>query len=508
MLVSLYTTRLILNALGASDYGIYNVVGGAIALLGFLHATMSSATQRFMSYYEGVGNREQLKHIFNVSTILHLLVALLLALLLLIVGYVFFYDILNIPDERMGAAKVIYGSLILSTVFTVVSVPYEAVLNAHENMLYYSIVGVVESVLKLTVALIVVQFIGDKLILYGLLMAVIPLISLIIMQMYCHRKYTECIIAPLKYWDKSMMKEISSFAGWNFLRTTSRMTSFQGMAIILNVFFGVLVNAAQSIANQISGQLMAFSNTMLKALNPVIVKNEGAQQRESMLKASTIGNKVSFLLFGFFSIPFIVEAPFILKIWLKEVPVYAVMFCRIVLYINSIRQLTVTFPISIGATGQIKQISIVESMLVFFLLPVSAVAFKMGAPAELIFYILLVIEVLTGCVRLYYMHKLCDLRYKYFFKNVFWPVIVIYLLTIFITFIIPQLLETSFKRLLISLSISSTLFLTASYFLAFSKEELAIIKTLIGSLLKKLNLVKFSKSKSLSEPQPVTHSNN
>ena len=164
MFVSLYTTRLILNSLGASDFGIYNIVGGAIAMLGFLNAAMAGATQRFMSFAEGEGKREKQKYIFNISIILHLLISLVVILVLIIAGFVFFNGILNIPADRIGAARVVYFSLIASTVLTVMNVPYDAVMNAHENMRYYAIVGILESFLKLAVAFVCVYAIGDKLI--------------------------------------------------------------------------------------------------------------------------------------------------------------------------------------------------------------------------------------------------------------------------------------------------------------------------------------------------------
>ena len=218
MFISLYTTRLILNSLGASDFGVFNVVGGAIAMLGFLNAAMASATQRFMSYTEGEGNKEKQKQIFNISFVLHLMIGLFLGLILMIAGYFFFNGILNIEPERIFAAKVVYGSLIVSTMFTVMSVPYDAVLNARENMLYYSIVGIIESLLKLGVALVIVYYAGDKLILYGILMAIIPIVIMFIMRIYCHFNYEECTLSFRKYWDKSLMKEMTHFAGWNFFQ--------------------------------------------------------------------------------------------------------------------------------------------------------------------------------------------------------------------------------------------------------------------------------------------------
>ncbi len=255
MFISLYTTRLILNSLGASDFGIFNIVGGAISMLGFLNAAMASATQRFMSYSEGEGNREKQKSIFNVSFILHLGISIVVGISLLIAGYFFFNGILNIPQNRIFAAQVIYGSLIISTMFTVMTVPYDAAMNAHENMKYYAIVGIFESFLKLAVAFACVYTSYDKLIVYGILMAGIPLVSLTIMRIYCHKHYEECVIAPRTFWEMKLMKEMTSFAGWNLLGTMSVMISQYGLNIVLNIFHGTIANAAQGISSQVNGQL-------------------------------------------------------------------------------------------------------------------------------------------------------------------------------------------------------------------------------------------------------------
>lgn len=349
MFVSLYTTRLILNSLGASDFGIYNIVGGAIAMLGFLNAAMAGATQRFMSFAEGEGKREKQKYIFNISIILHLLISLVVILVLIIAGFVFFNGILNIPADRIGAARVVYFSLIASTVLTVMNVPYDAVMNAHENMRYYAIVGILESFLKLAVAFVCVYAIGDKLIVYGILMAAIPFITLTIMKVYCHRHYEECIISPRKYWDKGLMREMTSFAGWNFVTSFTGIVSQYGLGIVLNHFWGTLLNTAQGIANQLSGQLMTFSNTMLKALNPVITKSKGSGDVELMFKASFSGCKYAYLMLVLFSVPFMFEMPYILKLWLVNIPDWAVLFCRLQLLRSVTEQLTITMGSVISA---------------------------------------------------------------------------------------------------------------------------------------------------------------
>lgn len=479
MFISLYVTRLVLNALGASDFGIFNVVGGAIAMLGFLHAAMSSATQRFMSFYEGQGDKEKQKYIFNVSTVLHLGIALLLIVVLLIAGYFFFNGILNIPPDRVFAAKVIYGSLILSTAFTVLSVPYEAVLNAHENMLYYSIVGVVESLLKLVVALVIVYYAGDKLVLYGILMAVIPFISRTIMQVYCHKKYEECVIAPRTYFEKGLMKEMTSFAGWSFLGTTIAMLTNYGQGIVLNMFFGTIVNAAQGIANQVNGQLMVFSNSMLKALNPVIVKREGGGKRKDMMDMAITGSKFSFALLAFFAVPVIIEMPYILNMWLKNVPDYAIIFCRLLLIKTLIEQMVITLSTSIAATGNIKQYQITISLMAIIPLLVTCYFFYIGFEPWILYVVYIAhVSIRSFVVMMYFAHKLCDLQVRHFLVNVVSKEMLILVLAALAPVFLTSTMDVGLVRLISIGLLYGLCFIVLFYFFNLDAREKSVVAAL------------------------------
>lgn len=426
MFISLYTTRLILNSLGAEDFGIFNIVGGAIAMLGFLNGAMASATQRFMSYSEGEGNKEKQKQIFNISVVLHFLIALAAGVLLVIAGYFFFNGILNIPADRIFAAKVVYASLIVSTMFTVMTVPYDAVMNAHENMKYYAIVGIIESVLKLAVALIVVYTLSDKLIVYGILMAGIPLITMTIMRKYCHKHYEECVFGPRAHWHKGLMKEMGAFAGWNLINSASGITSNYGLSIVLNNFWGALLNAAQGISNQISGQLMVFSNTMLKALNPVITKSEGSGNRELMLRTSMAGAKYSYIMFGLFAIPFMIETPYLLKIWLKNVPDWTILFCRLQLLRSLVEQLTITIGSSLSAQGDIKTYSILKSVVGFLPIILTILLFHFQLPPYYMYVVWIFCGgILGGGIALYFFKKKCGVKYSAFTKEVLLPCLVL-----------------------------------------------------------------------------------
>ncbi|WP_415843245.1 hypothetical protein [Zobellia roscoffensis] len=469
--ISLYTTRLVLNALGASDFGIFNVVGGAIAMLGFLHAAMSSATQRFMSFYEGKGDKEKQKYIFNVSSVLHFGIAIGLVLVLLVAGYFFFNGILNIPPDRVFAAKVIYGSLILSTAFTVMSVPYEAVLNAHENMLYYSIVGIVESVLKLTVALIIVYYAGDKLVLYGILMAVIPFVIRTIMQVYCHKKYEECVIAPRTYFEKGLMKEMASFAGWNLVGMGSGLVGNYGSMIIVNHFFGTIINAALGVVNQLNGQLMAFSNNMLKALNPVVVKKQGEGNQNEMMYFSLIGSKLSFLIFAVFAIPVLIETSYILTLWLKNVPEWTMLFIQLALIKSLLEQLTVTLNTALAAIGDIKGLSLSNILANILPLPILYILFLYDFEPFWLYIVGITFMVGFGTgFKIYYSVKLCNLSISELFKIVILPCVVVCVLSFLGGSTYRLFLDKSLFRLLL-VGLTTGLILVLGTYLTMGKRE-------------------------------------
>lgn len=488
MFISLYTTRLILNSLGASDFGIFNIVGGAISMLGFLNAAMASATQRFMSYSEGEGNKEKQKSIFNVSFILHLGISFIVGIVLLIAGYFFFNGILNIPEDRVFAAQVVYGSLIVSTMFTVMTVPYDAAMNAHENMKYYAIVGVLESLLKLAVAFACVYTNYDKLIVYGALMACIPLITLTIMRIYCHKNYEECIIVPKKYWNKGLMKEMTSFAGWNFIGSAVSLVTYYGSNIILNHFFGTILNAAYGIANQLNGQLMTFSNNMLKAINPVITKREGKGDRSSMIKISFCGCKTSFFILSLVSIPAIIEMPYILKLWIIDIPKWAVIFTQLQLLKSMIGQITVTFGTSLSAQGNIKKMTTIGTLITISVLPITYLFFSNNFPPPYIYIInITVLEIGIALNKIYFMHVNCKMRYKAFFNEVLLRIILISISTFVIGYLVIIIISTpNILRILITFTICFIVQTLLAWFVLYNKEEKDILKASIEKILNKI----------------------
>lgn len=488
MFISLYTTRLILDSLGASDFGIFNIVGGAISMLGFLNAAMASATQRFMSYSEGEGNKEKQKSIFNVSFALHLIISIIVGIFLFIAGYFFFNGILNIPEERLFAAQIVYTSLIISTVFTVMTVPYDAAMNTHENMKYYAIVGIIESLLKLFVALACVHTNHDKLIVYGVLMACIPLITLSIMRIYCHKNYEECIISPKKYWDKALVKEMTSFAGWNFFSTFVVMCSAYGQGIVLNHFFGTILNAAQGIASQINGQLQVLSSNMLKAINPILGKSAGANNSELLIKSTIYGSKYATALYLLIAIPMFIETPYILKIWLKDIPEWTIIFVRFQLIKTFIEFQFTTLPKSISATGKIKKYSFYTSISNLMQLPAIYFLFTIGMPPYFMYIATIIFgNIIVYLFALYYSKKYYSLSWIEYLQKVLLPLYSSTVISVIFVLLIKLYIHENLASTITNSLISIIVFITIFVLFCSSEEKENIVK-LFKTFINKIKL--------------------
>ena len=477
--ISLYSTRLILAALGVADFGLFNVVGGLIAMLAFLNACMTEATQRFMSYAQGAGNKDQLKTIFNSSLILHFIIGIILLIVLEVAGYIFFNYILTIDPQRLFAGKIVYQFMIVSTLFTIISVPYDAVINAHENMLLFAILGIVESILKLAIAIIITNASGDKLILYGALMAILSVILLFCRFIYCTKKYKECKIALKSSYEKKLMIEMTTFAGWSFLGFSTSMIANYGQGIVMNVYFGAVVNAGQGISNQVSGQLSSLAHVLMKALNPSIAKSEGSGNRPFMIKTAMMGSKLSFFLLMIIFVPVIIEMPVILTLWLKNVPPYAVIFCRLLLIRNLIEQLFISLVTAISAVGNIKKFQIYSSILTFFPLLISFLLFSLGFPPYSLYIVFIIYSVIASVNIVYFAKITCDLPVMFFLKEVVLRCFASLFLSFFLSLIPYFLLKENIFGLAIVFINSFLVMSILIWLIGFNKKERNGLKDLI-----------------------------
>jgi O-antigen/teichoic acid export membrane protein len=469
--ISLYATRLIVNALGVTDFGIFNVVAGAIAMLTFLNTAMAGATQRFISYAEGAGDFNKVKTVFNVSLVLHFIIALIIFITLEVVGYFLFDGVLKIPESRVYVAKVVYQFMIISTLIAIISVPYDAVINAHENMLLVAVISIIEAMSRLAIAIYLSHSGYDKLIVYGLLTASLSVLLLFFRWLYCRASYDECEIKIKKYYDKGSFKEMTVFASWSFLGSSSSMLANYGQSIVLNMFFGPVVNAAQGIAMQVSGQLSVFSDSMQRALKPVIDKSEGGGNRQLMLKASMTGNKLGFFLLIFFSIPVLIEMPYIFKLWLKTVPAFAVIFCSLQLIRNMIEQLFSTLNSVILAVGNIRKYQSFLFVLNFLPLIFSYILLKNGFEPYYLYLAFIGYAILLSCVFLYFAHKTAGLSVPQYLSGVVLKSITVLFILIGLS-LLPQLfMAQGLWRTLTVVCINSVATVFIVYFVGFDSSE-------------------------------------
>ncbi len=493
ILISLYSTRLVLNALGTTDYGVFNLVGGVVAMLSFLNSAMANATQRYMSFSIGEGNNDKLKSIFSSSVVLHLIIGIIIVLILEFGGIFLFDGILKIPTERLGSARIVFHFMVISTFFTINSVPYDAAISSHENFLFDALSGVFESVLKLLIAVSLLFTPADKLILYGLLIAVLTILIRIIKSIYCYRKYEECRTRITSRINIKLTKEMLSFAGWNLFGSFCTIARNQGLAIILNQFFGIIINAAYAIASQVNSNLMLFSVNMLKSINPQITKSEGGGDRQRTLRLTTLACKLSFFLLAFFAIPAILEMPFLLRIWLKTVPENTIIFCQLMIILTLILLMTAGLNMLIQAVGKIKTSQAFTGSLLILNVPLSYFLVKLGFPAYSVLVGSVFLECVAGGSRIWFSHKLAGLYVKEFLvKNLFSSVISLILATCFA--ILPRLLleEGLLRAGLIALTSTISLIIFGK-FIALTSYESNIIKELIMTFYSKTkNILKLT----------------
>lgn len=481
IITSLYTSRVFLNTLGASDYGLFSLLGGVIYLFGFLQDTLTRSSLRYMCYYKANGEIVNQQKVYTISVILHLSLSfLILSLLLLITPYLF-SGFLNIESDRIEAARWVYYSMVLAFVFTVMSIPYDSVLNANENMLYYSKVGVLENILKLLLAISLPFVATDKLIYFAFASMLITIISLVLKRVYCFTKYEECRFR-LSLFDKRIAKNMTSYAGWNFLTSVSSLASFNAIPIFLNIYFGTVINAAQGIASQVNGFLTQFSTNLLKALSPTITKS-GSDNVVKMIKFGTTGSKLSFIILAFFAVPIIVECPYILKIWLKNVPEWTSIFCVLLLIRSVINQLLTVFADCIYANADIKNYCIIKSFFNFLPIPLMFLAFKMGVAPYMVYVIMFLCwEFFGGIIIFFFMKKLYKFDIIPYLLTILLPCSIVFLFELFVGYSISCYFSPSFLRLLFNSIIITVLLILSSWMIILNSEEKMIVRELLRKI--------------------------
>ena len=430
MLVTLYTSRVVLNTLGVSDYGIYNVVGGVVAMFGFINASMSSATQRYITFALGKGDIADLRKIFSTALQIHVLIAALIVVLGETVGLWFMYTQMQIPADRMNAAFWVLQCSIVSSVVMIISVPYNADIIAHERMSAFAYISIIEAVLRLAIVYLLLAFSYDKLILYAFLTLAVQLLIRFCYSSYCNKHFPESKYRHV--WDKSLFKEMTGFAGWGMFSSLSGILSGQGLNMLLNVFFGPVVNAARAVAVQVQNAILQFIGNFQMAINPQITKTYANGEMEDMHKLMFRSARFTFYLLFVVSLPVLFETNFILTVWLKTVPENTVIFLRIMICVSLLYPLSNPLIIANQATGQVRNFQFVSGLILLFIFPVSYICLSFGLPAYSVFVVHFIMEFTTLFYRLRLLRSSINIRFIDYFKNVFFRVVLVVAISIII----------------------------------------------------------------------------
>ena len=470
MIVSLYTVRVVLNTLGAEDYGIYNVVAGVVTMFSFLSSSMATASQRYFSYALGQNDSKNLKKYFSMSFTIYCLIALVVLILAETVGLWFVTQKLVIPVERQNAAFWIYHASIFSMICTILTAPFMASIIAHEDMNIYAYVSIIEVVLKLGIVFLLPLFVAiDKLIFYGVLMAGVVFINTAIYRTICVKKYVECKFSF--FWEKSLFKELVSYTGWNMFGSAVGVFKNQIVNIILNQFFNPVVNAARGIAAQVNSAVNSFAQNFSTAVRPQIIKNYASGEKEKMLQLMFRSCKATFLLMFVFALPLILEMPYVLKLWLKNVPEYAVLFTILALIDALIDTISYPLMAAAQATGKIKLYQSVVGGVLLLNAPIAFVVLTFGAAPYSVFIVSISITFIAFIVRLFILKRLIDFSFWQFIGKVFLPVVFCALISFVIPYFVRNMMNSSFIRLCVTVVVSVICVTSFGYFVALSKNE-------------------------------------
>lgn len=484
MLVSLYTSRILLEALGISDYGIYNVVGGVVTMFTFMNAALGNASSRFITFSLGKGNIKEAKKIFNASRLIHLVISILILILAETVGLWFLNTKMDIPHESMYAANWVYQFSIITTALAIISVPYNATLIAHENMKIFAYVSIFDVLLKLGIVYIIKYYGGERLILYGFLIMVVQLLDRIVYGVYCSRQYVETKFILVK--DKQLYKEMFSYSGWSLIGNLAVFGSTQGLNIVLNLFFGPVINAARGIAVQVQGAVKTFISNFQLAVSPQITKSYACDDHTRVIKLLFTSCRVSFYLMFIISLPILIEINRILSIWLVEVPEYTALFVRLMIITIMIDTFERPVTTAINSTGEIKIYQISSCTCLLMTLPISYILLLRGLPPQTVFIVNIVTALIAFSIELIILKRKIKFAIMEFLSKVILKIVTVSVfsfLPIFSLYLILPDTLWSFVIIILSSIILSSFF---SFKLGLTATERQIISDKAKSLYLKI----------------------
>ena len=484
MIVTLYTSRVVLNALGVVDFGIYNVVGGVVSMFSMLSGSLSAAITRFITYELGKGKSQRLNKIFSSSMNIQIGLSFIILLLAETIGIWFLNIKMTIPMDRLTAANWVFQFSILTFIINLISVPYNASIIAHERMSAFAYISILEVIGRLSIAFLIIISPIDKLVFYSILMCIVALIVRFVYGVYCKHYFEECTY----HWifDRSLLKEMAGFAGWNFIGTTSSVMRDQGGNVVINLFFGPAVNAAKGIAFQVNNAVHSFVTSFMTALNPQITKSYAAGDKEYMMTLIYKGARFSFYILLILSLPVIINAHYILTLWLKVVPEHTTLFVQLVLIFAMSESISNPLITAMLATGRIRNYQIVVGGLQMLNLPISYILLRNGCIPETVLIVAICISQCCLASRLYMLRDMIGLSVREYLSKVYFNVLAVTIISSILPLFMAIKLKETFINLIYSCFVSVLVSSVVIYFIGCNCKERQFINEKVNTIIKKL----------------------
>lgn len=488
LLISLFTARVILQALGFTDYGLYNVVGSVTTMFMFLRSAMGNATNRYIAFGVGKGDIEGLKKTFSTCVIVHAIIAIAIIILCEVVGLWLFHNKMEIPPERMNACFWVLQFSIATCAMGVICVPYDADIIAHEKMGAFAFISILDTTLRLGVVYAVKYFPQDKLIFYAFLLFAIQVMNRIIYGAYCTKHFPESHFSRIV--DKPQIKEMFTFAFWNLFGNMSAIACTPILNIFLNMFFGPVVNAARGIAVQVQSVVQGFISNFQLAVIPQITKTYAAGNLQRMNNLIITSSKFSYFLFLFMALPLILEAEQVLTLWLGDIPDHTISFMRITMLIMLISSWIQPLHTANLATGKIRKFQTLRGIVMIMMLPISYIALLAGSESEIVFVVQLVVTFAAQIVMLFVIRPIINISLRKYFVEVFFRAGIVSVLSAIAPYITYKLLPQNIWTLLLVCFVSVISVATFVYFLGLNKSEKAMVNEKLNPLLIKFHILK------------------
>lgn len=485
LFVTLYTSRVVLRTLGVTDYGVYNVVAGFVSMFAFMNVSLSNGTQRFYNYSLGAGEKDGIRRVYVTALTIQAIIAIVLLVLIETFGLWYINNVMVIPSDRVVAANWVFQCSVVSMILMMMQIPYSAVIMAYERMDYYAIVGIVDVFLKLGIVFLLPIIPIDRLQLYGLLMLSVAVADFVMYYWYSKRHFKELRFSF--FFEKDLFRSMLGFSGWNIFGTFAFMMKGQGLNVLLNAFFGPVVNAARGVAAQVMSGLQGFSANILVAFRPQLIQSYAAKDYERVKSIFFSESKISYILLCVMMTPIIIEINYILNIWLGAdvVPEYTKSFTILVLLNMLVSAFHQPLTHIVHATGKQKVFQLMNAVIVCSIVPVSWVFLKMGFDPNSVFVVSLVITALNVVASVLVVHRQFSFSLRAYFSYVILPCMLVTALLPIIPFCVSKIMDEGFVRLMCVLIVELLAGIPLLYYVALTNAEKTLVKSLINKVIRK-----------------------